>query len=386
MRDTWQALTPSAGIVVTTDPQGTIVGVVEDGLGLASGLTAGRPLADAIASLSMTHDDQARRSATRFMDTLRAEGFALDWELPIVVRGRQTVVKFSGGATNDGLLIVGQTNRSGVRRLFDELGRVNNETINALLTAVRQAAVASHSRNERDDEFLTELNRANSSVLTAQRELARKNDVLSQTNGALEAAHTALEKKQADLEKANARLDALATIDGLTGAKNRRAFDEVLDSEMARSNRYPAPLSLVLLDVDKFKLYNDRFGHLAGDDTLKAVVRLLSAHTRQTESVARYGGEEFVIVMPHTTAEGATAAAERLRQIIASAEWPSSPVTASFGVATVAAGIRTSTALIAAADRALYASKARGRNTVTHVASLTDPDLAVPVPVVSAAS
>jgi len=183
-------------------------------------------------------------------------------------------------------------------------------------------------------------------------------------------ARTELEKKQAELMEANAKLEALVTIDGLTGARNRRSFDSQLKMEFERENRYQTPLSLLLLDVDKFKLYNDTFGHPAGDEVLKKVARLLQGSVRTVDFVARYGGEEFVVIMPNTDYPNANILAERLRLTIETASWKERAVTASFGIATLTPQINDPAALIAAADQALYQSKADGRNRVTHALDL----------------
>lgn len=228
-------------------------------------------------------------------------------------------------------------------------------------------------RHEYEDVIL----QAKKTAEAAQLELAKKNDLLSFTNAALQEARAALqakqlllESKQADLQKANAQLEALATTDGLTGVKNRRAFEERLTEEINRSVRYKTLLSLVLLDVDKFKQYNDTYGHQSGDEVLKTVARLLQENTRTTDLVARYGGEEFVLVLPSTPAASAMLLVERLRRVIESAPWPERPVTASFGVATVNDEIHTAAALIGTADRALYAAKDSGRNRAVHAQSL----------------
>ncbi len=179
-----------------------------------------------------------------------------------------------------------------------------------------------------------------------------------------------LETKQDALLQANAQLEALATIDGLTGAKNRRAFDQQLEMEYRRSLRYDAPLSIMLLDVDKFKLFNDSFGHLAGDEVLKAVAQVLMQNVRVIDFVARYGGEEFVVLLPNTDAKGAMILADRLREKIANAPWEQRDVTASFGVATLTEQIKEASELTGQADRALYASKENGRNRCTHADDL----------------
>lgn len=182
-----------------------------------------------------------------------------------------------------------------------------------------------------------------------------------------------------ELEKANEQLETLATHDGLTGLKNHRAFHERLDMEVRRAQRYGTALSVVLLDVDHFKAYNDDFGHPAGDVVLRQLAHILNENARVSDivgrprvargrtecTIARHGGEEFAIIMPHADANAAMKAAERLRAAILRAEWPNRAVTASFGIASLSPKFGDSPALIDAADRALYRSKKRGRNRVS---------------------
>lgn len=185
-----------------------------------------------------------------------------------------------------------------------------------------------------------------------------------------EEARAALTRHQNEILAANEKLEALATIDPLTEAKNRRAFNDKLAEEWARATRYGTPLSLVLLDVDSFKSYNDSFGHQAGDEVLKSVARAMMAGIRATDFCARYGGEEFALILSNTDIQGALVLAERLRARIEGTPWKERSVTASFGVATLDEEIKTSDAFLAAADMALYASKERGRNRVTHAAEM----------------
>jgi len=181
-----------------------------------------------------------------------------------------------------------------------------------------------------------------------------------------------IEIKQQSLMKANAQLEALATIDGLTGAKNRRAFDEQLEMEFRRALRYETPLSLLLLDVDKFKQLNDSLGHQAGDEVLKTVAQTLLQSVRVIDFVARYGGEEFVVLLPNTDAEGAMILSERLRIKVETAPYAQRAATASFGIATLTSQTKEGSELTRAADRALYASKENGRNKSTHVDELAN--------------
>jgi diguanylate cyclase (GGDEF)-like protein len=171
----------------------------------------------------------------------------------------------------------------------------------------------------------------------------------------------------------NARLHRLiqkqARTDGLTGLANHREFQEQLAHEVERAQRFGVPVGLVLLDLDDFKTINDQYGHLAGDNVLKAVSGALRGAIRDIDQASRYGGEEFAVILPHTTIEGATRLAERLRQAIAErvANAPDGRqirITASFGVAGLPAHSATQVELIATADAALYRAKQTGKNRV----------------------
>jgi diguanylate cyclase (GGDEF)-like protein len=165
----------------------------------------------------------------------------------------------------------------------------------------------------------------------------------------------------------NERLAELAVTDGLTGIKNHRHFRDSLEVAMSLAMRQSIPLSVIMLDIDHFKMINDAHGHAAGDDVLRTVARILGENTREHDEVARYGGEEFAILLPLTDADAALALAERLRESIAGHPWPLRSVTASLGVATFpGAHISRATTLLEEADLALYHSKKRGRNCVSH--------------------
>ncbi|MGO9463556.1 MAG: diguanylate cyclase [Isosphaeraceae bacterium] len=168
------------------------------------------------------------------------------------------------------------------------------------------------------------------------------------------------------LARQNARLAELATIDELTGTKNRRRFREDLDLLFSQAIRLGSPLSLIMLDIDHFKQFNDTFGHPAGDEVLYQVGAILRAVVRSHDVVARYGGEEFAVLLPATEANDALDVAERLRIAISSRTWLQRQVTASLGVATTRPDYATAAALINQADQALYHSKQNGRNLITH--------------------
>jgi diguanylate cyclase (GGDEF)-like protein len=174
------------------------------------------------------------------------------------------------------------------------------------------------------------------------------------------------------LKKTADQLEMLAHVDGLTGIANRRRFDETLDLEMRRCQRAEQPISLLLLDIDHFKQYNDHFGHGMGDLCLTQVAASLShSVARAADLVARYGGEEFAVILPQTDCEGAFQIAERLREHILGLKIPHAPITGqefvtiSIGIACISPTAATPPGeLVDAADKKLYAAKHAGRNQV----------------------
>ena len=174
-----------------------------------------------------------------------------------------------------------------------------------------------------------------------------------------------------DQKRAESALKALANSDGLTGLANRRSFDQTLRLEWARAQRTRSPLSLLLVDVDHFKFYNDLHGHQKGDDCLRAMAASMAANLRPADVAARYGGEEFAILMPDCAHDAALSAGERLREAVSrkrlahGAPHAGPFVTLSIGVATeVPMDGMTSDALVTMADQALYAAKHGGRDRV----------------------
>ncbi len=185
----------------------------------------------------------------------------------------------------------------------------------------------------------------------------------------LSRASEALRRSEARLEEQAheiSRLSLLSLTDDLTGLNNRRHFREALEAAFSLACRQGQPLSVLLLDVDLFKAYNDDHGHQAGDDVLRALAEIFRGEIRQYDHIARYGGEEFVVLLPEADADAGRAAAERLRAAIAGHDWPLRRVTASFGIATTTSGSLTAADLIDEADTALYLSKQLGRDRVTH--------------------
>lgn len=177
------------------------------------------------------------------------------------------------------------------------------------------------------------------------------------------------EARLADMQK---ELEALSFKDGLTGVANRRMFDSALELEWANARRNSQPLSLILLDIDYFKQYNDHYGHVQGDECLKRIAQALSAAGKRARDLfARFGGEEFVLVLPETDQVSAVKVAERCRSLIFKEQIPhaqsavSQIVTISLGVGTIIPGATdTPRDFLDGVDKRLYQAKQKGRNCI----------------------
>ena len=186
-----------------------------------------------------------------------------------------------------------------------------------------------------------------------------------------------LAAREEELQIANQHLEELASLDGLTGLANRRGFDRELARRWRQAGESQQPLALMMIDIDHFKLFNDRYGHVRGDVCLRAVGETLSSVTlEEAVLVARYGGEEFAALLPSVDIGRAVALAEEARRavedlVIAHAEAPCGLVTVSIGIeALTPEPQQTAADLVEAADRALYSAKRRGRNVVAYAPAL----------------
>jgi diguanylate cyclase (GGDEF)-like protein len=208
-----------------------------------------------------------------------------------------------------------------------------------------------------------------------------KMELLARVRSALRLKHEIDRRKSREqelisilnqLEETVSMLKRLSSMDDVTGITNRRGLEDYLEQEWRRALRYEIPLSLILIDIDFFKSYNDTYGHQKGDECLRLVANVLNrALHRPADLAARYGGEEFMVILPNTDLEGANSVAERLRAEVEALGilHPQSPVsnyiTISLGVATTMPRRGFSPAeLIASADQALYQAKEDGRNRV----------------------
>ncbi len=185
-----------------------------------------------------------------------------------------------------------------------------------------------------------------------------------------------------DLEEANKKLLQLASTDRLTALCNRRVFDERFETQIRLMKRIRRSLSLLMIDIDYFKQYNDRYGHLAGDEALKTVASLLAKQVRASDTLARYGGEEFAVILPDTTPSDALQLAKRLQMIIHHHPWEKKRLTISVGASTLTftektekittAEVAYKTKLLSEADQALYHSKSSGRDRAIHFSEIGD--------------
>jgi diguanylate cyclase (GGDEF)-like protein len=208
---------------------------------------------------------------------------------------------------------------------------------------------------------ISENRRLNGKLQQAHVEMEQYARRLETVNEELQAMQEELTASNHELAESNARLEALATTDGMTGLPNHRHFQECLHA--APSLRQPT--ALLLLDVDKFKQYNDSFGHPAGDEALRIVAQILTKNTRSGDLPARYGGEEFAVILHNTSELTAIAVAERIRAAVEAYPFPHRATTVSIGVCVSPDGSQSPEQMLAAADAALYQSKNNGRNRVT---------------------
>lgn len=194
---------------------------------------------------------------------------------------------------------------------------------------------------------------------------------LRRTIAALEAAAAERDRYQEQLEESREQLEQQLLIvaeqsvtDELTRLPNRRALIDRLAGDVERARRHGTKFSVVMIDVDRFKQYNDTFGHVAGDEALQAIGDILRKQTRASDVVGRWGGEEFVAILAGTDADGAERLGERYRSAVESWAWDLMPVTVSVGIASTTDDIVDIDQLMVAADQAMYRAKAQGGNSV----------------------
>ncbi len=203
-------------------------------------------------------------------------------------------------------------------------------------------------------------------MVVAELELRRNLAGMEETVLEQEQRLTSTDDRRRLVEESRTHLRIAAVTDTLTGLLNRRGLEARLDEEFARATRNLAPLSLLVIDVDRFRPFNDRSGDRADDAVLVQIGRLVGDAVREFDAAARYGGEEFAVLLPNTGGPGAVVLAERVRRSVQHAAWPQRDLSVSIGAATLEPGMSTAAALFAAADEALYAARTAGGNRCVH--------------------
>ncbi len=197
-------------------------------------------------------------------------------------------------------------------------------------------------------------------------ETRKREDATQAMQSTLEEMATEMKKLRAEV----ARLNSEATTDSLTKVSNRRAFDMEIENQISTSKMDSKPLSLLMLDIDHFKQFNDRFGHMIGDKVLRFVATLLKKNVKGSDSVSRFGGEEFAILLPETDYDGAMAVAENIRERLAKQTLSDSAEKIQLGTITISIGVacyqygENAEELIRRADACMYEAKKQGRNRV----------------------
>ncbi|MBI5408048.1 MAG: HDOD domain-containing protein [Nitrospirae bacterium] len=257
-----------------------------------------------------------------------------------------------------------------LKRLLKDKLNITDDEISEFIDSVAEKTIEILSTFEIDPGNMKPYSQI---LQEANEELGKLNLSYEQLVMELKQEKKKVENLAKELKKANEKLSGLAFRDGLTGIFNHRFFQELLDKEVGRADRYRHPLSLIIFDIDHFKKVNDTFGHPRGDIVLRFIGDLLNRAIRTPDTAARYGGEEFAVVLPETDLKGAVVVAERLREAVEKLEikLDDQPVklTISLGVTSYEPqkGHRTKTDIVEAADKALYNSKMTGRNRISIV-------------------
>ncbi|MFG3613650.1 sensor domain-containing diguanylate cyclase [Rummeliibacillus stabekisii] len=206
-------------------------------------------------------------------------------------------------------------------------------------------------------------------ILAAKKEAEERNIAKKKAIQELNGLRKELENKQQELIGMNTMLQELAMTDELTGLHNRRGYSEKMVECISLFNKTGNPFSLLIIDIDHFKKVNDTFGHPIGDQVLKTISQMIQEKIGGEDIAARIGGEEFAVILGEANQRKSLEVAEGLREYVAGSLWTIPTVTISIGVATATRGV-TEQSIQARADEALYTSKEKGRNMVTHVAEI----------------
>ena len=314
--------------------------------------------------MEFSQADQQHGFALKLMELLVIPTFVIDTNCKVIIWNR-ACERLTGTAAWE---VLGTSDHW--RSFYGE----QRPTLADLVIQGRSAELHSlyrqHARRNDTDNNLCAENWCDMPRIGRRRYLAADASPIFDTDGKLVAVVETL-RDVTDEKRAQVALEQLATRDGLTGLANRRCFDDTLSAEWQRALRNQQPLSLLMVDVDNFKQYNDAYGHLGGDECLQRIASAVSSEMRANDLVARYGGEEFAVILPNQSLKGAAIVAERIRCRVEQLRLPNlgSPqhvVTVSIGAATALASPETDPSqLVATADSALYRAKHMGRNRIS---------------------
>ncbi|MDE2234225.1 MAG: diguanylate cyclase [Gammaproteobacteria bacterium] len=323
--------------------------------------------------IRLHHNPQGRQPQRRQSLGVGIMGWVVSHNQPAFIRNwqqeasefKRIIINIGDTPQTQSLIAVPMAYRDrvlGVLSVQSYTGNMFSEShVNLLMTFASQAAIA--IANAR---LFEELEHSRSEL--ELRVSARTRDLAEQKDE-LHALTESLRNTNREKEELLLRLQRQTLEDGLTGLYNRRYLDSRLGLEVSRAERYKRDLAVVMGDIDHFKVVNDRFSHMVGDDVLRVMANILRAQCRSIDIIARYGGEEFLLCFPETSRENAAAVCEKIRRQVEAYEWQrleqGLKVTISFGVAAAPPGY-TVDALIAAADEKLYEAKHSGRNRVCY--------------------
>lgn len=291
---------------------------------------------------------------TRAVDLARRDGLAVSQTLCDELYKRF----FTTDAEAQAIRETSDKARFALGRILEQLGNVGSET-------ERYGNALSGFREELDQPIsLPELRAMIAAIAAETREIVDRQAALQSQ---LQESSQQLAEMRVSLD--SARREALT--DGLTGIGNRKAFDQMLQEAMEASVRDEQPLSLLMVDIDHFKAFNDTHGHLVGDHVLKLVARMLTECIKGRDTAARYGGEEFAIILPRTSLENAIKLADQVRTFVGGRQIVNKARSANYGTVALSVGVaqfrpgEQAMSLVRRADQALYSAKRGGRNRVS---------------------
>jgi diguanylate cyclase (GGDEF)-like protein len=333
--------TPSKGIALLCDTYGEILEVIQDTFTLGE-IGPGK-------RISQVLDSENSYKLFEFMALLRDKKVLFDWEFKTAEVYDNLIIRLSGLLLNTKMIILATALEKETLNLYRELMIMNNEQTNTIrVTTKEQKKIAQEVQP--DNELYEELSRMNNELINLHRQLAKKN---------------------MEQERLISEIKELSVTDPLTNILNRRGFFYRADQEWSHAQRYKRPITAIMFDIDFFKLFNDAYGHEAGDSILVEVAHRCQSRLRTVDILARFGGDEFCALLPETDAKmGAIAAAGILDTIRNSidTDFDRLCATASIGVADNQNGVNNLDDILRNADMAMYEAKRAGRNQV-HVFS-----------------